>query len=324
MGRPDINHASDYVGIAGCSEAACGMVRSGMRDQEKVCTILLAPTARMAVRMPDQINRPVPQAGPSKHLDPLLMGIDTDERAWRNQVHHAVIVSSNARIVKAVLVGRVSLWEIDSKDLRIGWRGFIRPGKWESGTALLRGKRRRCAALSAGALLQDRTAGHQINAKPLEYLFIGESKAVGEAQHLMDAGQSPSLDSGQRGMRDHTPRVVKAHRERLAHAFDLRRPQPKLATPLSDSLSGIQGAPQQQMTRQIFLANLCEVPLAGRSHRREADIVPSVGMEVQMNGCYFREYASHNGKPIETFCRATQVGQRKARQQRAFSFPVRY
>jgi len=125
-------------------------------------------------------------------------------------------------------------------------------------------------------------------------------------------------------MGDHTPWVVKAHRERLAHAFDLRRPQPKLATPLSDSLSGIQGAPQQQMTRQIFLANLCEVPLARRSHRRAIDIVPSAGREVQMNCCNFRPCTSHNGNPVETICRVEQASIQPGSSRRLFQFETNF
>jgi len=125
-------------------------------------------------------------------------------------------------------------------------------------------------------------------------------------------------------MGDHTPWVVKAHRERLAHAFDLRRPQPKLGTPLSDSLSGIQGAPQQQMTRQIFLANLCEVPLARRSHRRATDIVPSAGREVQMNCCYFWACTSHNGNPVETICRVEQASTQPGSSRRLFQFETNF
>ena len=303
MSRPHIHHASDNIRISWCSEAPRRMVRCRMRDEKKICAILLAPAARVAVRMPDKVNRPVPQGRPGKRLDSLLMGVNTHQRPRRNQLHQAVIVSSDARIVKAMRVLWVGVSQVDSENLCAGWRGFVRPGKWESVFVLSRGKRRRRGALSCGPLLQDGPVRDQINAKPLEHLFISELKAISEAQHLVDAGQSSGLDSRQCGMRDDTPWIVKAHRERLAHAFDLRRPQSKLNAPLSDSLPGIQRAPQQQMIRQIFLANLCEAPQAGRSPRRETVIVPPAEAKVQIDNTIIFSIPKricHNGNQIKT------------------------
>ncbi len=80
------------------------MVRSWMGDQDEVGSILLAPPARVSERMPDEVDRPMPEAFPLKHQYFALFSIDPYERAWREKIHHAVVFRPDPAKSEAVLL----------------------------------------------------------------------------------------------------------------------------------------------------------------------------------------------------------------------------
>lgn len=83
-GKPCLDHAADHRGLAWHLEAPYGLTRKRVRKQGQFLPFHLAPTATVAVRMPNQIDRAFAHGFPVKYLHSILHYVDFNERARGN------------------------------------------------------------------------------------------------------------------------------------------------------------------------------------------------------------------------------------------------
>jgi len=158
-----------------------------VRDQYNFISVLLAPPTAVSKLVPYEIDRPVPETFPfvNGYLPPL--SVNFYERSSRNNVHHAAVLCSNARVAKSASNRGITVCVSPIK--KLGFPGAGRIWPFERKVKLMLIVVRNTVFRRYWVddpISKDGTNGIEINPIPIKNVILTETKTVRKTQDLVN------------------------------------------------------------------------------------------------------------------------------------------